>query len=110
MKLLFDQNLPHVLADRLQDVFAGSTHVRNLGLHRAADETVWNYARENDFTIVSKDSDFHQRSFLFGAPPKAIWIRRGNCATEDILKILRTRHTEILNFDKDPAAAFLILE
>jgi predicted nuclease of predicted toxin-antitoxin system len=33
---------------------------------------------------VSKDTDFHQRSFLFGGPPKVVWIRLGNCSTEDI--------------------------
>ena len=30
-------------------------------------------------------ADFRQMSFLFGAPPKVVWIRLGNCSTEEIL-------------------------
>jgi len=41
------------------------------------DAAVWAYALARGLTIVSKDADFHQRSFLHGAPPRAIWIRRG---------------------------------
>jgi predicted nuclease of predicted toxin-antitoxin system len=42
-----------------------------------ADE-VWSYAREHGFAILSKDSDFHQRSLLYGHPPKVVWVRKGN--------------------------------
>jgi predicted nuclease of predicted toxin-antitoxin system len=33
---------------------------------------VWNYAAEHGYTIVSKDADFHQRSLVWGAPPKVV--------------------------------------
>ena len=75
MRLLFDQNLSHRLLQRLADVYPDSRHVRDVGLARAADDLVWMHARDNGLTIVSKDADFHQRSFLFGAPPKVIWLR-----------------------------------
>lgn len=110
MKLLFDQNLSHELAVRLKELYPDSVHVREVGLNRASDEAVWRFATDHHFTIVSKDSDFHQRAFLFGAPPKIIWIRSGNCTTEDIEHLLRTRCPEILKFDEDPALAFLLLE
>ena len=42
---------------------------------------IWNYARDNGLTIVSKDSDFHRMSFVLGAPPQVIWLRVGNCPT-----------------------------
>jgi predicted nuclease of predicted toxin-antitoxin system len=78
VKLLFDQNLSHRLARTLNDVFPHSLHVRDVSLKAADDSVVWAYAREHDFVIVSKDADFHQRSFVFGAPPKVIWVRLGN--------------------------------
>lgn len=84
MKLLFDQNLSHKLVVRLADIVPDSLHVREVGLEAANDPTVWEYAREHDFIIVSKDSDMHQRSFLFGAPPKVVWVRLGNCSTTDV--------------------------
>ena len=75
MKLLFDQNVsPRLVAD-LSDMYPGSVHVRDVGLARANDAAIWSYARDHGLTIVSKDSDFHQVSFLRGPPPKVIWIR-----------------------------------
>lgn len=65
-------------------MFPGSVHVRDAGLARAADAAVREYARDRGLTIVSKDSDFRQASFVWGPPPKVIWIRRGNCTTADI--------------------------
>ena len=109
MKLLLDQNLSPRLVGSLSDVFPESVHVRDLGLARADDTAIWDYARDNELTIVSKDSDFHQLSFLRGSPPKVIWIRRGNCSTADIEGLLRSRRKEILEFGSEPDTAFLAL-
>lgn len=110
MKLLFDQNLSHRLVEALADLFPGSIHVRDIGLERASDEVIWRYAAQHELVITSKDSDFHQRSFLYGPPPKVVWIRRGNCATAEIAGILRAHHADLLAFDRDPEGAFLVLE
>lgn len=109
MKLLFDSNLSHRLSQSLASLYPGSEHVRNLNLARAGDEAIWNLAMEQDFTIVSKDSDFHQRSFLYGFPPKVIWVRMENCSTVDIEQALRDHHSDILEFLDDDTHAFLIL-
>lgn len=84
MKLLFDQNLSPRLIPTLRHDYPDSRHVREVGLKDAPDAAVWQYAAQHDFTIVTKDADFHQRSFLFGHPPKVIWIRAGNCSTDMI--------------------------
>jgi predicted nuclease of predicted toxin-antitoxin system len=109
VKLLLDQNLSRRLCERLDDVFPESTHVASLGLSQSSDNEVWQYAKANNLVIASKDSDFHQRSFLEGAPPKVIWIRTGNCTTEQIEQILRRHQEEILKFGNDPESAFLEL-
>ncbi len=80
MKLFFDENLSPRLAQLLEDLFPGSIHVRDVGLKAAEDPLVWEYARDNDLTLVSKDSDMHQRSFVLGPPPKIVWVRLGNCS------------------------------
>ena len=110
MKLLFDHNLSYKLVGRLADLFSDSEHVRNINLHEAEDRTVWEYARANGFAIVSKDEDFRQLSFLYGAPPKVIWVRLGNCTTADIEQALRGHHADILDFDDNEEGAFLIIE
>ena len=109
MKLLFDENLSPNLVIRLADLFPDSLHVREVGLQAADDQVVWEYAKRFDLIIVSKDSDMHQRSFLFGAPPKVVWVRLGNCSTTDIENLLR-RHIETLKiFNSDEYASFLSL-
>ena len=109
MRLLFDQNLSPGLTMPLSDLFPGSLHVREVGLQSADDANVWDYATEHGFVITSKDSDFHQRSFLFGHPPKTIWIRRGNCSTSEIEAILREHYSELEEFKRDEQGSFLAL-
>ncbi len=109
MRLLFDENLPPRLVSRLADIYPASVHVRDVGLKNVPDELVWQYAQVNGLLIVSKDSDFHHRSLLFGFPPKVIWIRRGNCSVQKIETILRDHQAEINAFDRDAQGAFLVL-
>jgi predicted nuclease of predicted toxin-antitoxin system len=98
MKLLFDHNLSPRLVNRLADLFPDSSHLFLLGFDQVPDQEVWQYACDNDFIIVTKDSDFNEIVVLRGFPPKAIWIRRGNCSTGDIETILRTNFVDIENF------------
>lgn len=108
MKLFFDQNLSDRLVKELEPLFPGSSHVRSVGLAAATDSEVWEYARTNGLTIVSKDSDFHERSVMEGFPPKVIWIRRGNCSTAMIVEILTSHHRVIQEFDRDEQASVLV--
>ena len=110
MKLLFDQNLSHRLVTALQQEYPRSQHVRNVGLKDAADIAIWVYAAQHEFVIVTKDADFHQRSFLFGHPPKVVWIRAGNCSTAMIEALLCRRGQEVRTFTADQESAFLVLD
>ena len=110
MKFLFDQNLSPCLTLALAHLYPGSIHVRDVGLERADDGIVWNYAQTRGFVIATKDADFHQMSFVFGHPPKVVWIQRGNCSTADIEGILRVRFTDLSAFDADAESSFLALE
>ena len=107
MKLLFDENLSPRLVGLLSTLFPGSAHVRDVGLAQADDGTVWSYAKDHGFAIVSKDSDFHQMSFIWGFPPKVIWIRRGNCTTMDIAVLFQRHHAALHDFEADTEATFL---
>ncbi len=110
MKLLLDENLSRDLITRLSDQFSESQHVAGLGMERANDQAVWDYARSGGYTIVSKDSDFNQLAFLHGPPPKVIWLRVGNCTTALIEKVLRQRRSVIEEFMREPASSVLVLE
>jgi predicted nuclease of predicted toxin-antitoxin system len=109
MKLLFDEKLSPKLVRLVVDLFPDSVHVRDVKLEAAADPIVWQYAQANDLIICSKDSDMHQRSFLFGFPPKVVWVRLGNCSTADVEQLLRKHFGAIEAFAADNYASFLIL-
>jgi len=109
LKLLLDQNLSPLLVENLHDLFPGSAHTEALGLARADDSSIWEYARENGFAIVTKDADFSERGVLYGSPPKVIWIRRGNCSTAEIAEILRRNLAEIEAAAKDDTVRYVIL-
>lgn len=109
MKLLFDENLSPRLAGLLADVYPGSAHVHDCGLGSADDEAVWQYARDKDFSIVSKDSDFQERSVLRGYPPKVIWLRVSNCTTAEIETLLRAAQPIISRFINEDEESCLLL-
>ena len=89
MNLPFDANLSHTLAWRLRAEYPGSTHVRDVGLRTGSDAEIWEYAKANDLTIVSKDTDFRERGFVGGFPPKIVWLDVGNAGTKQIAALLR---------------------
>ena len=73
------------------------------------DPTVWDYAKDNDFMIVSKDADMHDLSLVFGAPPKVIWVRLGNCSTAQAENLLRREFDVIRLFYEDEFISLLAL-
>lgn len=101
MKLLLDQNLSWKLVAELRDNYPDSVHIKQVLSTSADDRAIWDFARDNGFTIVTKDDDFVQRSLLFGHPPKVIWIRLGNCRTEDVAKLLNVVHDALSAFLED---------
>ena len=109
MKLLFDQNLSPRLVNRLADIYPNSNHLYNLGLDTVEDSIVWQYAHDNDFIVVTKDADFSELISVRGFPPKVIWIRLGNCTTNDIESLIRSHAKEIEIFSNDNSLGILIL-
>lgn len=109
MRLLFDENLSPQLAAIFQHEFSGSTHVHLVGLGSALDDEVWNYARENGFTVVTKDADYHERSLIGGYPPKVVWVRLGNVTTAQIERALREQAEAIRRLEEDKELAVLVV-
>ena len=90
MRLLFDQNLSRKLVDRLSDLFPDSSHIQFHQLAEADDSKVWEFAKANNFCIVTQDADFAEKSRLYGSPPKVIWLRCGNAPTREVEALLRS--------------------
>jgi predicted nuclease of predicted toxin-antitoxin system len=102
MKLLFDQNISFRIIEKISDSFPGSQQVRQINLENCKDIEIWEYAKKNDYVIVTFDSDFYDLSVIKGIPPKVIWLRTGNTSTENILRILTDNNDLIKEFGEDP--------
>jgi predicted nuclease of predicted toxin-antitoxin system len=109
VKLLLDQNISRKLIPLLREEFPGSAHVAELDLAQSTDRQIWDYAGQNDFVIVSKDSDFRQFAFLFGPPPKAVWLDVGNVGSSTILQLIRHHRETIDHFSDNSEESFLLI-
>jgi predicted nuclease of predicted toxin-antitoxin system len=109
MKLILDENLSDRIIPRIVDLYPDSVHVKTLGLVNTDDGIIWEYAKLNEFVIVSKDADFHQRSILYGHPPKFIYLRIGNGPTSKIIALLRESFETIAQFEERKEESILIL-
>ncbi len=109
MRLLLDENLSPRLATRLSNVFPEVIHVSSVGLDRALDEAIWNYARIAGYVIVTRDSDFSDLVVVRGFPPKVVWLRLENPTTLEIEQLLRNHAKDIEAFATDPDLGILTL-
>lgn len=109
MKLLLDQNLSRKLVKEIETIYPDSRHLTTILPENSSDRDIWKYALENGFAIVTKDDDFEQRSILLGHPPKVIWLRLGNCKSEDVAAVLRRCQNIILAFGEDEEKSILPL-
>ncbi len=95
MKLLLDENLSRRLVPFLQHDFLGSSQVVLEGLESCSDTELWNFAKTQDFVIVTRDADFEELSLVWGAPPKVIWLKTPNLTRAATLKILLENKLQI---------------
>ncbi len=95
MRLLFDENLSRRLVPALQAYFPGSSQVALLGLEQASDLEVWQFAKEQGYTLVSKDDDFRDLQAVRGFPPKVVLLALGNCTNQQVVRVLIDAADEI---------------
>ena len=79
MKFLVDHQLPAALARFLESQGYVAQHVIDVSLEVATDRQIFDYAKANDFVVVSKDQDFFELATRYPDSPPLVWIRLGNC-------------------------------
>lgn len=109
MKLLLDENISSKLVKFLVIDFPESTHIDFLKMQGTTDSSIWEYAKNEKYIIVSKDNDFRQRSFLFGPPPQVIWLSVGNGSTKIIKDLILKNVIRIQDFAQKPTEGLLVL-
>lgn len=108
MKLLLDNNLSYRLVKKLSDVVPTCLHVSKTELLKPADDPeIWQWAKKNEYAIVTFDEDFEKLETLMGFPPKIILFKFGNAPTKTIEKIIRQKLPDIQTFLLDDEVGLL---
>jgi predicted nuclease of predicted toxin-antitoxin system len=99
MKLLLDENLSWRMIKMLESISEEIIHVSNLKITQPADDiSIWNYAKKNGFTIISKDDDFEKIVLLRKAPPKLIYLKTYNLDTKKLVNLILEYKEKIVDF------------
>lgn len=94
---LIDANLPYYFSLWNNNNFI---HLKDIN-DSMSDNDVWNFALENNLTIITKDSDFSNRILFHKPPPKIIHIKFGNVKMNDFFQIISKLWNDIEEFNKD---------
>jgi predicted nuclease of predicted toxin-antitoxin system len=98
VKLLFDENISFRIVRGVLPHFPDSQHTKDIVPALTGDHSIFKFAKENDFTIVTFDVDFQHIQMMNGFPPKIIWLRLGNTSTLDVLNRLLEKSKIIIQF------------
>ncbi len=66
----------------------------------ASDDQIWQFAKDNNLTIITKDSDFSNKILLSDPPPKVIHVRLGNLKMNQFYVEFQTKWEQILELNK----------
>jgi predicted nuclease of predicted toxin-antitoxin system len=97
MRLITDENISWRLKKIIPqwDILPANEINRAI---RLTDLSIWNFAKENNYTILTFDEDFSELQNLFSYPPKIIWLRTGNVRTAEVATLLLKFKSKIDEF------------
>jgi predicted nuclease of predicted toxin-antitoxin system len=88
MKILCDVHISVKIAKLFESKGIASVHVNDiLDKWFTSDLKISDFADENGFTVITKDSDFKNSHFVKKSPKKLIKINLGNISTIRLLEI-----------------------
>lgn len=95
-KFLIDVNLPYYFS-----LWRGEEFIHQKDINDEwTDKQIWDYARENNLTIITKDSDFSHRIINSDPPPKIIHIKFGNLKMNEFFETLNKCWKEVLQLNE----------
>ena len=84
-----DAQLSPEIAGYISDKFGKECHhVFEWGVRRIPDKEIYSRLREPGMVLITKDSDFVDLQYVYGEPPKVLWLRVGNTSNARLKQIL----------------------
>ncbi|MCG8328590.1 MAG: DUF5615 family PIN-like protein [Chitinophagales bacterium] len=96
-KYIIDVNLPYYFSIWNDQDYI---HMKDLN-DEWEDEVIWEYAKENNLTIVTKDSDFSDKILFHIPPPRVIHIKIGNVKMKQFYELIAYRWDDICELSKE---------
>ena len=101
MTIWLDAHLPPKLVFWLEYKFnIKAVAVRDIGLRDASDIEIFEQAKAANVAIMSKDRDFIELYFRFGAPPKIIILNCSNLTSKYLQEFLNDKVEKITSILK----------
>lgn len=98
MKFLIDNNLSYKLTEHLKPPGIDASHIKNELSIFSLDYEIWEFAKEYEFVILTKDNDFNELSQLLGCPPKVVHLMCGNKKTSYVANHIISNKSELVDF------------
>jgi len=90
-KYIIDANLPYYFGLWEDEKFI---HVFDIN-DSLTDQEIWDYAKERDLIIITKDADFSTKALFKEPPPKVIHLRIGNMKMKSFYDFILKNWSEI---------------
>ena len=103
---LVDNNLPYYLSPWNNPDFI---HQRDIN-SRAPDHSIWEYAQNNNLTILTKDRDFSDRILLSDPPPRIIHFKISNLRLRDFHVFISEHWEEIVSMSQTHKLVYVFLD
>jgi predicted nuclease of predicted toxin-antitoxin system len=94
---IIDANLPYYFSLWNTPEFI---HVKDIN-DEWTDEQIWVYAKTNNLTIITKDSDFSNKMMFNNPPPRVIHLRFGNMKMNPFFETITKLWDSIVEMNKD---------
>ena len=91
LAFIVDENLPYYFSIWNDKKFI---HVIDLEIS-FSDSEIWEYAKQKNLTIITKDADFSNKVLFETPPPKVIHLKIGNMKLKDLYNFLKKNWQEI---------------
>ncbi len=90
-KYLIDVNLPSRFS-----LWSGVEFEQVININdKMKDSEIWEYAKTNGLTIISKDADFSEMMMINNPPPRVIHIKIGNMKINELYQFLNNIWTDV---------------
>ena len=109
MKFLLNENIPPSLAGFINRSGHHAIHVRDLNLLGKPDERIFNYARDNDFIIITHDLDYSRIHAYSGQQKPSVILFRIEPLTLKRMSEILSQHLQQLEPDL-MKGAFIVIE